>query len=174
MKPAKELALATNTDVTRIAEIDFSEVQSLLKRYGIEPVLINVGEEIPGSFWGEEEAGLIGSTLYLRPDTPLHSLLHESCHCICMDNKRRSTLHTNAGGTSDEENAVCYLQILLADHFTGFNQAKMMRDMNHWGYNFILGSCEAWFKDDAQDARDWLLKHELINDLGQVSYQLRS
>ncbi|MEN8665609.1 MAG: hypothetical protein ABF356_11695, partial [Polycyclovorans sp.] len=31
---------------------------------------------IPGSYWGDEEAGLIGDRLHVRPDTPVHSLLH--------------------------------------------------------------------------------------------------
>ena len=174
MEPTEEPVVTDTSSVTRVAEIIFSEATGLLNRYQLNLIMIDSNQAIPGSFWGDEEAGLIGNQLYIRPDTPLHSLLHEACHYICMDSQRRSKLHTNAGGTSDEENAVCYLQILLSDHFTQFSRAKMMQDMNSWGYNFILGSSEAWFTEDAENARQWLLKHQLINEAGQPSYQLRS
>ena len=52
----------------------------------------------------------------MRDDTPVHSALHEACHYICMDKQRRNDLDTDAGGGYEEENGVCYLQILLADH----------------------------------------------------------
>ena len=78
---------------------------------------------IPGSYWGESEAGLIGNRIYFRPDTPLHSVLHEACHFICMDDARRTQLERDAGGDYDEENAVCYLQILLADELAGIGLA---------------------------------------------------
>ena len=34
-------------------------------------------KSFPGSYWGDSEAGLRGNALYVRADTPLHSLLHE-------------------------------------------------------------------------------------------------
>lgn len=173
MNSTEELEIPDTPPVTRIAEVDLTQAQTLLNRYRLHLNVVDIGQAIPGSFWGDEEAGLIADQLYIRADTPLHSLLHEACHYICMDSKRRSQLHTNAGGTSDEENAVCYLQILLSDHFTQFSKAKMMQDMNSWGYNFMLGSSEAWFKEDAEDARQWLIKHKLINAANQPSYQLR-
>ena len=64
----------------------------LLARYDIEPVAVAGRETIPGSYWGESEAGLIGNRIYFRPDTPLHSVLHEACHFICMDDARRAQL----------------------------------------------------------------------------------
>jgi hypothetical protein len=132
------------------------------------------GREIAGSFWGDEEAGLIGDTLVARPDTPLHSILHECCHYICMDGQRREGLHTNAGGGYDEENAVCYLQILLAEEIPGFGRSRMMEDMDAWGYTFRLGSARAWFERDAEDARLWLQEHQLIDERNTPSFRTRS
>jgi hypothetical protein len=86
----------------------------------------------------------------------VHSLLHEACHYICMDIARRGALHTDAGGTDTEENAVCYLQCLLAEALPGYSKQDCFRDMDTWGYHFILGSAEAWFERDAEDARRWL------------------
>jgi hypothetical protein len=73
-----------------------------------------------------------------------------------MDEDRRRGLHTNAGGDYDEENAVCYLQILLAERIDGYSAELCMADMDAWGYSFRLGSARAWFENDAEDAREWL------------------
>jgi len=159
--------------VTRIADSDPALLMRLLARFGM-----NIQQEpedlpIPGSFWGDEEAGLIGNTLLLRPDTPLHSILHEACHYICMDEERRNGLDTDAGGDYDEENAVCYLQILLADEIPGFGRKQMMADMDAWGYTFRLGSARAWFERDAEDAREWLLGRGLITRTGEPLFRTR-
>lgn len=129
---------------------------------------------VPGSWWGGSEAGLLGNTLMLRGDTPLHSILHEACHYICMDDDRRDGLDTNAGGDYEEENAVCYLQILLADEIPGFGRDRMMQDMDAWGYTFRLGSARRWFEEDADDAADWLMAHGLITAEGGASFRIRS
>ena len=128
---------------------------------------------IPGSYWGESEAGLIAATLFLRRDTPLHSALHEACHFICMDDARRGHLHTDAGGDVSEENAVCYLQALLADRLPAFNRERLFADMDAWGYSFRLGSAQAWFEQDAADARCWLQTHRIIDHTQRPTGLLR-
>ena len=90
-----------------------------------------------------------------------------------MESERRNRLHTDAAGDYDEENAVCYLQILLADKLAGYGAARMMRDMDSWGYSFRLGSARAWFESDAQDARQWLIKSGIINKFNQPTWKLR-
>ena len=112
----------------------------------------------PGSYWGASEAGLRGERLLVRPDTPIHSALHEGSHFICMNSPRRTALDRDAGGDDLEEAAVCYLQVLLAAQLPGVGGARLMRDMDAWGYSFRLGSTQAWYQADAQDARDWLLR----------------
>lgn len=136
--------------------------QSLISKYPLNVVNVAAGNTIPGSYWGECEAGLINSMLYVRNDTPLHSVLHEACHFICMDTDRRSSLDTDAGGTDVEENAVCYLQILLADLCDNSNKYSMMKAMDDWGYSFRLGSAQAWFEQDADDAKAFLQQHKII------------
>lgn len=156
------------------ANADQSLLAALLQRYGMEIQRVPSNTEIPGSFWGDEEAGLKDNCLLLRDDTPLHSLLHEACHFICMDSARRAGLDTNAGGDCDEENAVCYLQILLADQVPGFGRNRMLQDMDTWGYSFRLGSARTWFEQDAEDARHTLMGWRLIDASGQPSFKLRS
>jgi hypothetical protein len=90
-----------------------------------------------------------------------------------MTPERRAGLDADAGGDDAEENAVCYLQILLADHVHRFGRARMMLDMDEWGYSFRLGSALAWFEGDALDARDWLLRQALIDSGGQPTWKLR-
>ncbi len=146
---------------------------NLVTRYDLELEWVADGQPIPGSHFGDPEAGLIGSRLLVRNDTPLHSAFHETCHYICMDEERRAKLHTDAGGGYDEENGVCYLQILLADHLPGFGRARMFADMDEWGYSFRLGSASAWFHEDAEDARAWLLRYNLIDEQDQPTWMLR-
>ncbi|HET6564020.1 MAG TPA: hypothetical protein VFG52_01300 [Xanthomonadales bacterium] len=159
--------------VLSFADADQAALAALLQRYGMVIRGVAPGEEIPGSFWGDEEAGLKGNCLLLRDDTPVHSALHEACHYICMDAERRSGLDTNAGGDFDEENAVCYLQIVLAGYLPGFGRDRMMRDMDAWGYSFRLGSARAWFEEDAGDARQTALGWGLIDESSQPTFRLR-
>jgi hypothetical protein len=151
----------------------YQELSLLLAKYSLNINYSEANKKIPGSWFGDEEAGLIANQLYIREDTPIHSALHESCHYICMDNQRRKDLDTNAGGGYDEENGVCYLQILLADQLSFTSSKEQMQDMDDWGYTFRLGSANAWFNEDAQDARQWLLAHSLIDHYNQPTYKLR-
>jgi len=149
------------------------QLQKLLQPYGIEIKRVPPDENIPGSFFGEREAGLVGNQLLLRLDTPVHSALHEAGHFICMDSQRREALNTDAAGDYDEENGVCYLQILLSDFLPNMGIKRMMLDMDSWGYSFRLGSAKAWFEEDAEDARQWLLIHKIIDQDSQLTWQLR-
>lgn len=145
----------------------------MLRRYDLELVVQQCGESITGSFWGESEAGIVGHSVYARADTPIHSLLHETCHTICMSTARRQLLHRDAGGDDLEEAAVCYLQILLADQLKGVGRKRLMADMDAWGYSFRLGSAAAWFGNDSDDAYNWLIKERLIDGRGAPTFHLR-
>jgi hypothetical protein len=151
--------------VLLLRSIDRVAVALLLNRFGLGLTLVPHGEEIPGSYWGDSEAGLKGEELYARLDTPVHSILHEACHYICMSPERRAGLDTDAGGDDLEESAVCYLQVLLAGELTAVGRARMLADMDSWGYSFRLGSTRAWFEGDAADARAWLERRGVIDAL---------
>jgi hypothetical protein len=153
--------------------IDRLALQVLLDRYGLSLQLVAPEEIIPGSYWGEREAGLKGSIIYARLDTPVHSVLHESAHFVCMTPERRAGLDTDAGGDDAEENAVCYLQIVLADSLPNVGQERMCSDMDAWGYTFRLGSAARWFARDADDARDWLIEHGLLDAQCRPTYACR-
>ena len=111
---------------------------------------------------------------FARRDTPLHSVLHEACHTICMSADRRAELDRDAGGDDLEEAAVCYLQVLLADEIPGVGRERLMRDMDAWGYSFRRGSAARWFAEDADDARNWLIDMALIRPDGRPLFQLRA
>ncbi len=146
-------------DVLRLRDIDQQAAARLLQHFDLSLCLVEDGAEIPGSFWGECEAGLIASNVYARGDTPVHSLLHEACHLIVMPAERRGAVHTNATDSVAEEDASCYLQIVLADCLPGVGRERLMVDMDSWGYTFRLGSAKSWFESDAEDARAFLLSH---------------
>lgn len=151
-----------------------ASLRELLSRYGMLLESVNADQTIPGSFWGDSEAGLAGNVLYLRNDTPLHSALHEAGHYICMDRQRREALHTNAGGDYDEENAVCYLQAIMADAITGYGKQQLFSDMDAWGYSFRLGSAQAWFEQDANEVREWLCHYGVIDQQERLTGNLRT
>lgn len=152
-----------DTPVVRLAELDKDSVSDLLGHYGMSLIMVEHQADIPGSFWGEPEAGLVDNRLYARADTPVHSVLHEASHFICMDPHRRQNLHTDAGGDHDEENGVCYLQVLLADQPGFMGRERMFEDMDCWGYSFRLGGAKRWFCQDAGDALQWLIRHGLLS-----------
>ena len=120
-------------NVQLCAEISLPALQALLGEYGLKVVMLPDGADIPGSYWGAPEAGLVLDSLYIRPDTPTHSALHEAGHWICMDEARRAKLHTDAG------------------------------DMTIWGYSYREGSVYTWLEGDAADAIAWLQRRGLID-----------
>ncbi len=155
------------------SDIKLDHLQNLLARYGMIVKTVAHNEHIPGSFWQPPEAGLVGNVLYIRDDTPVHSALHEACHYICMDQQRRENLDTDAGGGYEEEDGVCYLQILLSEHIAEMGRERMFSDMDEWGYSFRLGSSRAWFEQDAEDAVAWLQQYGLVDNNIEPAWILR-
>ncbi len=149
--------------VMRMDQIGFDAPAALLGRFGLQLRRVAPGEAIPGSFWGDDEAGIIGTTVYARDDTPVHSLLHEAGHLIVLTPEKRLAVHTDATDSIEEEDATCYLQIVLADELPGVGRARLMADMDAWGYSFRLGSTRAWFEHDAENARAWLCERGLLS-----------
>ena len=148
--------------VTTLGDTDVGAIRALLARHALDLVVVGDGVPIPGSYWGEPEAGIIGATVYARADTPVHSLLHEACHLIVLPPERRAAVHTDATDSVAEEDATCYLQIVLAGELPGVGSDRLMRDMDAWGYTYRLGSTRAWFERDAEDARAWLVERGLL------------
>ena len=145
-----------------LRDVGFAAVSALLSHHGLELRHVTPDSPIPGSYWGEPEAGVIGATVYARDDTPVHSLLHEACHLLVLPPARRLAVHTNATDSIEEEDATCYLQILLADELPGVGRERLMQDMDAWGYSFRLGCAKAWFVHDAADASEFLRARGLV------------
>ncbi|MXV05573.1 MULTISPECIES: hypothetical protein [Xanthomonas] len=153
---------ADAAQVLTVGAIGLDAPRALLAGYGLALHRVADGAAIPGSYWGEPEAGVIASDVYVRDDTPVHSLLHEACHLIVLPPQRRAQVHTDATDSVEEEDATCYLQIVLADALPGVGRARLMADMDAWGYTYRLGSTRAWFEQDADDARAWLAQRGLL------------
>lgn len=149
-------------DVLRLRDIAFSDAAALLARYGLALVAVDDGAQIPGSYWGDDEAGIIGGTVYARGDTPVHSLLHEACHLVMLPPEARARVHTDATDSIAEEDAVCLLQALFGDELPGVGRERVLADMDTWGYTFRLGSARAYFEHDADAAWAWLQARGLV------------
>ncbi len=147
----------------RVRDIRFADAAALLGRYGLTLHRVADGEDIPGSYWGENEAGIIGHDVFVRADTPIHSMLHEAGHLIVLPAERRASVHTDATDSIEEENAVCVLQALMAERIPGVGYARLLADMDAWGYSFRLGSARAYVEQDAEDAWQWLVEHGLLD-----------
>ena len=151
-------------------------LQHLLGFHGIRLQRCEPDVDLLGSYWGGAEAGIAQQhgwlLLFLRDDTPVHSVLHEAAHVVCMSPARRTALFGDAGGDHAEENAVCYLQILWSGLLPELDRGRLMQDMDTWGYSFRLGSARRWFEDDAQDARQWLLERQMISVAGEPTGRL--
>ena len=145
-----------------LGDIDSTALAELLRLHSLNLEWVDDQLPIPGSYWGEPEAGIIASDVYVRADTPVHSMLHEACHLIVIPPELRARVHTDASDSQAEEDATCYLQIVLADALAGVGRERVMADMDAWGYTFRLGSARAWFHQDAEDARSWLLERDLL------------
>jgi len=156
-----------------LRDVAFGDVAALLARYGLRLERVADGAPIPGSYWGEPEAGIVGATVHARGDTPVHSLLHEAAHLIVLPPERRDAVHTDATDSVEEEDAVCVLQSLLGDALPGVGADRVLADMDAWGYTFRLGSARSWFEQDADDARRWLERHGLIDAQHCPTWQLR-
>ncbi len=152
------MAVENTAAVVRIGDINIKQAQFLLGCFSLQLCVVEDGLPILGSFWGECEAGIIGSNVYVRRDTPVHSLLHESCHLIVLPPERRAQVHTDATDSVAEEDASCYLQLLLANCIDGFGFERACADMDLWGYTFRLGSARAWYERDAEDAQQFLFE----------------
>jgi len=153
----------SEADVLRLGEIDVAAAVRLLSGYGLRLILVEEGADIPGSYWGESEAGIIAETVYARRDTPVHSLLHEACHLIVLPPERRRAVHTDATDSVAEEDAVCVLQALLGDELPGVGTARILADMDAWGYTFRMGSARSYYEHDADDAWQWLAERGLVD-----------
>jgi hypothetical protein len=150
--------------VLTLADIRFDDAAALLRRYGLHLQRVADDEPIPGSFWGECEAGIIGGNVYARADTPVHSLLHEAGHLIVLPPERRAAVHTDATDSIPEEDAVCVLQGLLGDQLPGVGRERVLADMDAWGYTFRMGSARAYVDRDAEDAWAWLQARGLVSE----------
>ena len=154
-------------------DIDVGSLSTVLRIHGIEIKEIAKNHPIPYSYWGAPEAGRKSNKLYIRHDTPVHSILHETCHFVCMPKNQLRDDRVDASGSPAAENACCYLQILISDHVHGFNREIHMKNMDEWGYSFRLGSAAAWFSQDAEDAKEWLVSQNIIDLLGDITWKLR-
>ena len=129
----------------------------------------DAGATLPGSYWGAPEAGITGDALHVRTDTPLHSVLHEAAHIVCARAAGRPPFDRDAAGDDDEEAAVCWLQLAVADGLPDVGWRRLAADMDAWGYTFRAGSTAAWRYRDAADAVAWLRVHDVAAWPGEAA-----
>ena len=75
-----------------LADGYLAPVGALLARHGLAMRCVAGDAPIPGSYHGAPEAGVVGHDVWVRADTPLHSVLHEASHSVCMTPERRAEI----------------------------------------------------------------------------------
>jgi len=55
------------------------------------------------------------------------------------------------------------LQALLADALPSVGRARILADMDAWGYTFRLGSARAYVEHDADSAWQWLAERGVVD-----------
>jgi hypothetical protein len=156
-------------DVLRVRDLPPGRPSELLAPLGLSLSLVASDAPIPNSYWGESEAGIDAQGLWARADTPVHSLLHEASHWVCVTHLGRAMAAGDASCDDAEECAVCYLQVLLADAWPApVSRTRLFADMDDWGYSFREGSAACWFEGDGEDARQWLVAHGIIDQQGAL------
>ena len=109
---------AAPPDVLRVRDLPPGAADALLASHGLQLHFVDDAAPIPGSFWGEPEAGVIAHRVHARADTPVHSLLHEACHLIVAPVEKRATIHTDAIDihvTREGEGEVLELSVALPE-----------------------------------------------------------
>jgi hypothetical protein len=135
----EDASMVEAASVLTLADIHFDDAAALLHRFGLSLQRVADGAPIPGSYWGECEAGIIGNAVHARSDTPVHSLLHEAGHLIVLPPERREAVHTDATDSIPEEDAVCVLQGLLGDALPGVGRDRVLADMDRVGLHLPAG-----------------------------------
>jgi len=71
-------------------------------------------------------------------------------------------VNTDATDSVAEEDAVCVLQALLGEELPGVGTARILSDMDLWGYTFRTGSARSYYEHDADEAWQWLAERGLV------------
>src|SRR3546814_6813027 len=80
-------------EVLRLRDISFVDVATLLARYDLHLERVADDAPIPGSYWGDCEAGLIGATVHARSEehtSDLQSLMRISYAVFCLKKKNNT------------------------------------------------------------------------------------
>lgn len=64
-------------------------------------------------------------------------------------------------------------KVLLVCDVQGVGCARLMLDMDAWGYSFRLGNTLEWLQNDAADAKKFLINHALLQEAGSPTFRLR-
>ena len=169
------MSATPGADVLRLGAGFEDAVAALLAGWGLELGVVADGAPIPFSYHGEPEAGLEERRVWVRADTPLHSVLHEACHALCMDGARRGALARDAGGDFRRGKR----RLLPADPARR-PAARRGRGAAARGHGSLgatrSGSARArrWFESEADDARRWLVQHGLTDDAGRPTGRARA
>ncbi len=145
---------AANSRVTSLGDIEPAAIERLLTAFGLSLAGVAPGASIPGSYWGDSEAGLVGDRLFARADTPVHSLLHELGHYVCMDpTAARCARHRCGRRRRRGSGRVLPAGVARRRACEASAASAASRDMDTWGYSFREGSARAWLAGDGVPRR---------------------
>ncbi len=144
------------------------------RAYGARLERVPAGAAIPGSYWGDTEAGLdrqhrVRARRHARAFVPARALslhLHgRRAPCRARDRRRRHATTRSAAS------ATC--RCCSPSGSTASAQRAACATWTRGATRFREGSARAWFDGDGAHARAWLLDHGLVDSAGQPTLRLR-
>ncbi len=122
------IAMDSAGDVLRLASIDLDDARALLARYGLALECVADGAAIPGSYWGEPEAGADRHDgVRARRHAGAFAAARSRAPDRAAARKARDDPHRRHPIRSAEEDATCYCRSLLGDALPGVGRERMLR-----------------------------------------------
>jgi len=140
-----------------------------LDRYGLSLHLVAPDEVIPARI-GASARRADGIQIFARLDTAGAFGAARGRPFYLHDAGTARRLGYRCRRRSCGRECVCYLQIILAQSLPNVGRERMCRDMDEWAIRSGWEAPRSGSIQDAEDARDWLMRHGVLDSQSRPTY----